>query len=114
MGTPGRKLVTLTMKERFGLMKLCEAEFAKSGLTVPQFCAVANERLALEGKVNSNHVYNILQELGIPSNRRLVSATDPETVLELVRELEGRVARLEQALQALRIRSSADPKDHFA
>lgn len=95
MGT--KNMVTLTMKERFELMKFIEAEFSKSGLTVPQFRALANSRLATN-KVNANHVHNILGELGIPSNRRMVSASDPETVLELVHELEARVERLERAL----------------
>lgn len=93
-----RTMVTLTMRQRYELMKFVEAEYSKSGLTVPQFCTLANTHLKFDREVNTNHVHNILGELGIPSNRRLVSATDPETVLELVRELEGRVARLEQAL----------------
>lgn len=109
MGT--RSLVTLTMKERYELMKFVEAEYAKSGLTVPQFCTLANTHLKLT-KVNANHVYNILGELGISSNRRLVSAADPETVLELVRELEGRVAALEQQLAGF-VKASVDPHVHF-
>lgn len=93
-----RVMVTLTMKERFELMKFVEAEYSKSGLTVPQFCTLANTHMGLT-KVNVNHVHNILLELGIASNKRRVSASDPETVLELVREVEGRMSTLERALE---------------
>ena len=87
---------SLTMIQSAKLLTLVNDEFAKANLTEPEFAAHATKVLGFE--VKTSHVNSRRVALGIPSRKEMNGARKAmtiESLFELVRELEKRVATLE-------------------
>lgn len=88
--TTKRDKHNLTIKQRFDLMNLVQAEYAARAENDPDFARYASEKLGFP--LNANHVGSSRDALGIPATKYSTAAGSSESRLTLI---ERRLALLE-------------------
>lgn len=86
----------LTLTTSYKLMKLIEEQYTQKNTNDAQFAVYASSILG--ETINTDHVRNRREDLGIPNNRQKNTHNrSNDALFELIKELEKRVAKLESA-----------------